>query len=93
VHPGGQLRERERLCEVVIGTEHEPSHSIAHLTGSREHENAHVRLVLDQFSAHVVPVHRRNVPIQNHHVIVIDGRALESCCTVVDHIDGVCIVA
>ena len=80
--------EGERLAEVVVRAQLQPVDPILDVRGRGEHQDAAGRPVARQQAADPVAVHGRQVAVEHDHVVVGARRALQGCCTVVDHIDG-----
>ena len=83
-----QLAEGERLAEVVIRAQLQPVDPVLDVRGRGQHQDAAGRAVADQRAADAVAVHGRQVAIEDDHVVVGTGRALQGRRAVVDHVDG-----
>jgi len=67
--PGDKLREVERLGQVVVGTQVEPVDPLLGRAGGRQHQNPGPSPAAGQPGADLVPVHRRQVPVEHDHVV------------------------
>ena len=83
-----ELVERERLAQVVVRAELQPVDPILDLGGGGEHQDAAGGAVAHQLAADAVAVHGRQVTVEDDHVVVDGGRALQGCRAVVDDVDG-----
>jgi hypothetical protein len=92
-HPRGQLRERERLGQVVVGAQGQPGDPLVDLGGGGQQQHPHRPPARHQRLAHLVAVHDRQVTVQHHHVVVVDADAFQRRSAVVDHVHGVRVAA
>jgi len=74
--PGDQLRERERLGQVVVGAAAEARDAVLDRAGGGEHEDARPHAG-DELSADVVPVQHGKVPVEHDDVVVVHEGAVE----------------
>ena len=86
-HPGDQLSERERLAQVVVGTEPEALDPVGDVGRRGQHQHPHARPGGDEFLAQLVAVHPGEVAIEDDHVVVIDADPLLPGEAVVGDVD------
>lgn len=85
---GHQLRELERLAQVVVGAEVEPGDPVLHGTGGGEHQDPGPGAGGDEPARHVVAVHPRQVAVQDDDVVVVQPQVGEGGVTAVHRVDG-----
>jgi hypothetical protein len=83
---GGQLGERKRLGEVVIGAQAEPGDPLGDRARCGEHQDPRVSAGVDQGGADLVAGHDWQIAVQHHDVVVVDRQALKCLVTVVGHV-------
>src|SRR4051794_12613229 len=76
--PGDQLGERERLGQVVAGTEVEAVHLEPHLGEARQHQDRLLGPVAQQLPEHVAAVHAGHQQVKDDQVIGIRERSPQS---------------
>jgi len=82
-NPRDQLRESERLGQVVVRAQAEPSDPILDPRRSGQHQHARASALADECLADPVAVNAWKVTIEHDHVVVVDrgmpqpGRAVE----------------
>ena len=80
---GDELGKGERLGEVVVGPEPEAGDALGDGGCCREHQDAGLRLGLDQRRADLVARDDRQVAVEHQHVVVVDARPLEAGLAVI----------
>jgi hypothetical protein len=85
---GDEFGEGKRLCEVVIGAEAETGDALSDRGGGGEHQDAGLGLGLDQSGADLIAGDDGDIAIEDEHVVVVDGRALEAGLAVIGDVDG-----
>jgi hypothetical protein len=88
VHPRRQLREGERLGQVVVGAQAQSGDAVADRRGCGEHEHPRLHPRLDHRPAHLIAVDDRQVAIQHDHVVVVDAEPFQRLVPVIGHVDG-----
>src|SRR5690606_9346804 len=74
--PSGQLRERERLGQVVVGAQGEAGHPVLDRATGSEHDHAGELAGSDHLPAQLVTRHARQVPVEHDHVVAGDAGLL-----------------
>ena len=85
---GYQFGELERLGQVVVGAQAEPSDAVVEGACGGEHQHPAVRTLGHQGPADVVAVHAGNVAVEDHHVVGGRGDVVEGVAAVEDDVDG-----
>ena len=73
--PGRQLRERERLDQVVVGTRVETGDTVTHGVAGREHQDGDLALVAPESLGDLQSADVRQADVQDDHVDGIAGGA------------------
>ena len=86
---GGQLAERERLHEVVVGALVQPFDALADRAAGGEHDDAAAEAVLAQAAADFDAINAWKVQVQADDVVVVDACLLEGFRAVLGDINGI----
>ena len=92
-YTGQQLDVRERLAEVVVGSEIEAANPVADGAGRSEHQNASRMPLRHERATHGVAGQHRKIAVEEHHVVVALGEALQRRGSVVHHADAEAVEA
>ena len=84
---GDELRERERLGEVVVCAEAEPVDAVLDRVGGGQHQDAAAAALLDERAADLVAVDLRQVAVEHDHVVALARHVTESLLAVEGDID------
>jgi hypothetical protein len=77
-NPGDQLGQGERLGQVVVGAQLQTGHPVGEVAGGGQHQDAGQRAAGDQPAADLVAVYAGQLPVEQQHVVVVDGEALQA---------------
>src|SRR2546421_2079068 len=87
--PGQQLRERERLDQVVVGAGVQAADPVTDRIPGGEHQDRYPAAARPQRAAHLYPVHPRHHHVEQHRVVVVVAGAEQRFLAVVGDVDGV----
>ena len=82
-----ELGEVERLGQVVVGAQAETLHSLLDRAGRRQHQYPTLGALSHKPAADLVAVNDGQVAVQDHDVVVSDGKMAECVVAVEDHVD------
>ena len=72
-----EFRQVERLGQVVVGAQIEPTHAVGQRVQRGTHQYRHLRLARAQAAQHVQPAEAGQADVQNHQVVAVrDERAV-----------------
>jgi hypothetical protein len=91
--PRGQLRERERLGHVVVGSTVEPANAVLDRIARGEHQHGHPLRALAQAPAGLDAVHARQHHVQHDRLVLDRAHAGERLVAVGGDVDHQALVA
>jgi hypothetical protein len=88
-HPGKELREGERLAEVVVRPRIETGHTIVHVVAGGEHHDGLGSATIAHAPACREPVDARQHHIEQHEVVRDRAHRVDRALAAADHVDVV----
>src|SRR5271157_1995627 len=91
--PSQQFLEIERLGEIVVGPGIEAFHAVVHSAARGQHEDGRAKPRAAKFPAHGVAVLHRQHDVENHDVVLVDGRLVQRLFAILGYIHGIGLFA